>query len=60
MAYVYVSREQRLANNYRKVEALYRKGYSTDEILRSCEGLTRYDVLDILQKIYHLDQVKNK
>lgn len=57
MAYVYTTREERLASNYRRVEALYRSG-STFEQMATSFGLSIMDVLDISQKIFALDQKK--
>ena len=51
----YESRQDRLANSYRKVEAMWRHGLTVDEITRSSE-LSRMDVLDIVQKIFAMDQ----
>lgn len=51
------TRQDRLDNNYRKVEAMYRKGQSIDEIIRS-SYLDRMDVLDIVQKIFAMDMRK--
>lgn len=45
---------KKMDDSYRKVEAMYRKGLSTDEIAKAV-NLDRMDVLDIEQKIYHLD-----
>lgn len=53
----YKTREELLSENYRKVEAMYRKKLSTDEIV-SQTGLDRFGVLDIEQKIFALDQVR--
>lgn len=50
----YESREDRLANNYRKVEAMYRKGHSFEDIGRQT-GLDMMDVYDITQKIFAMD-----
>lgn len=51
---MYISREERLKNNYRKVEAMYRKNKPIDDIARSAD-LSRIDALDIIQKIFALD-----
>lgn len=48
------SREDRLANNYRRVEAMYRKGLNFGDIALST-GLDMIDVYDIAQKIFALD-----
>lgn len=50
----YESRQDRLDNAYRKVEAMYRKGLSINEIVRD-SYLDRLDVLDITQKIFAMD-----
>lgn len=39
---------------YRKVEAMWRRGCSVDEIVRSVK-LSKMDVLDVTQKIFALD-----
>lgn len=39
---------------YRKVEAMWKRGCSVDEIVRSVK-LSRMDVLDVTQKIFALD-----
>lgn len=51
------TRQELLDDNYRRVEAMYRRGLSIDEICRS-SYLTRMDVLDIVQKIFATDQRK--
>lgn len=50
----YETRQDRLDNNYRKIEAMYRKGLSIDEMVRG-SYLDRMDVLDIVQKIFAMD-----
>ena len=51
---IFITRQKKMDDSYRKVEAMYRKGLSTDEIAKAVT-LDRMDVLDIEQKIYHLD-----
>lgn len=51
---IFITRQKKMEDSYRKVEAMYRKGYSTNEIAKAV-NLDRMDVLDIEQKIYHLD-----
>lgn len=51
---IFITRQKKMDDSYRKVEAMYRKGLSTDEIAKAV-NLNRMDVLDIEQKIYHLD-----
>ena len=53
------TREERLANNYRKIEAIFRKGFNVDEIARNLK-LDKMDVLDIVQKIVALDIQKEQ
>ena len=53
----YNTREDNLDRNYRKVEAMYRKDMSFDEIVRSTK-LPKMDVLDIAQKIFAIDMSK--
>lgn len=48
------TRQDRLDNAYRKVEAMYRKNLTIDEMGRQI-GLERMDVLDIVQKIFAMD-----
>lgn len=50
-------REDILADNYRKVEAMYRRGLGVNEIMRAI-SLSRMDALDIIQKIFAMDQRK--
>lgn len=45
---------------YRVVEALYRKGYDFDEILVAVRGLDRMTMLDMVQRIFALDQMKKE
>ena len=43
---------------YRKVEAMWRRGCSVDEIVRSVK-LSKMDVLDATQKIFALDMKRS-
>lgn len=56
MAY-FNTREDNLDKSYRKVEAMYRKDMSFDEIVRATK-LPMMDVLDIAQKIFAIDMSK--
>lgn len=49
-----------LPGNYRVVEALYRQGYSFDEILVRVKGLDKITMLDYVQRIFALDQMKKE
>lgn len=51
---IFITRQKKMDDSYRKVEAMYRKGLGTNEIAKAV-NLDRMDVLDIEQKIYHLD-----
>lgn len=51
---IFITIQKKMDDSYRKVEAMYRKGLSTNEIAKAV-NLDRMDVLDIEQKIYHLD-----
>lgn len=53
------TREERLSNNYRKVEAIFKRGFNADEIARNL-NLDKMDVLDIVQKIVALDIQKEE
>lgn len=53
----YVSRQEVISNNYRKVEAMYRRGSSVDEIVRATE-LIGLEVIDVVQKIFAMDMRK--
>lgn len=48
------TREERIKRNYRKVEAIFRRGVDVDSIARDLQ-IDRIDVLDIIQKIVALD-----
>ena len=50
----FVSRKDVMENAYRKVEAMYRNGFSIDEIQRATD-LSRMETLDIVQKIFAMD-----
>ena len=45
---------------YRVVEALYQKGYDFDEILVAVRGLDRMTMLDMVQRIFALDQMRKE
>ena len=49
-----MKREERIKRNYRKVEAIFRRGVDVDSIARDLQ-IDRIDVLDIIQKIVALD-----
>lgn len=43
---------------YRKVEALYRKGYGNNTIINQFPYLSKFEVLNMIQKIFALDQIR--
>lgn len=49
-----ITREQLLDANYRKIEAMYRRGKDIADICRAT-GLSKMDVIDTTQKIFALD-----
>lgn len=49
--------EEKYNKNYRKVEAMYRKGYDNKTIMDNME-LPRFETLDMIQKIFAIDQMK--
>lgn len=53
----YISRREVMENQYRKVEALYRKGNNAT-IIACATGLSRMEALDVMQKIFYLDLKK--
>ena len=52
-----MTRQELLENSYRKIEAMFRRGTSIDDICRST-GLSKIDVLDVTQKIFALDMMR--
>lgn len=45
---------------YRKVEAMYRKGYNNETIIKQFQYLSKVEVLNMIQKIFALDMIKNE
>lgn len=45
--------------NYRKIEALYRKGLSNEEIVNRMD-LPRFQTIEIIQKIFALDKMREE
>lgn len=50
-------KDMKLENNYRKVEAMYRKGLAVEDIFRACR-IGRLETYDLVQKIFALDMKK--
>lgn len=42
---------------YGKIKAMYCKGYSNDQIVRACPDMCRFEVLDVIQKLFALEQI---
>ena len=49
--------EEKYNRNYRKVEAMYRKGCDNKTIMDNME-LPRFETLDMIQKIFAIDQMR--
>lgn len=54
----YYDKKDAYDRDYRKVEAMYRKGYSNNYIIRSLPYLPDFEVLNMIQKVFALDQIK--
>lgn len=52
--YTKKNNQERSNEQYRAIEAMYRKGYSTSDIARQLK-LPRTNVLDVTQKIFAMD-----
>lgn len=46
--------------NYRKVEAMYWKNYSIDQICANMSHLPRFEVIDMIQKIFGIEMMKRE
>ena len=57
---MFITREERLQNAWRSVEAMYRKNYTNDQIAASIPGVSIMDVLDITQRIFGRDMVRRE
>ena len=51
--------EEKYNKNYRKVEAMYRKGYDNKTIMDNME-LPRFETLDMIQKIFTVDKMREE
>jgi len=45
---------------YRKIEAMYHKGYSIDDMVQATRNLERFEVIDIVQCIFGNIQMKKE
>ena len=53
--------EKRYNDNYRMIEAMYRKGMSIDDICNDMKSrLSRIDTIDIIQKIFAMDEIRKE
>ena len=50
-------KQRKTDGNYRCVEAMYRRDCTVEEIINST-GISKMEVLDIIQKIFALDMKK--
>ena len=46
--------------DYRKVEAMYRRGCDNKYIIKNMPHLCDFETMEIIQKIFALDQIKNE
>lgn len=53
-----VGRESKYDRIYRRIEAMYHKGFSIEGIVKQFPNLPRFEVLDIIQKIDALERIK--
>ena len=51
--------EEKYNKNYRKVVAMYRKGYDTKTIIDNM-SLPKFETLEMIQKIFAIDQIKEE
>lgn len=51
--------EEKYNKNYRKVEAMYRKGYDNKTIIDNVQ-LPKFETLEMIQKIFAIDQIKEE
>lgn len=54
---MYKTYQEKASEQYRAIEAMYRKGYSTSEIARSTK-LPLVNILDVTQKIFAMDMMR--
>ncbi len=53
--------EKRYNDNYRMIEAMYRKGMSIDDIVNDMKyRLSKIDTIDIIQKIFAIDEIRKE
>lgn len=55
-----VKTKENYDKNYRKVEAIYRKGYSNDHICAAMSHLPRFEVLEMIQNIFATDKMRSE
>lgn len=46
--------------NYRRIYAMYMKGYTNDDICRECHDLPKWEVMEYIQTIYGKDQMRRE
>lgn len=56
----YINRKEERDTIYRQVEAMYHKGCSNEEIIRTFPDLARFEVLDMIQHIFGREQIKKE
>ena len=53
------SDEEKYNKNYRKVEAMYRKGYDNKTIMDNMD-IPRFETLNMIQKIFAVDKMREE
>ena len=56
---MYKTKEQR-DYDYRRIHAMYCKGYSNEQIYNECKDMPKWEVLDIIQKVYGNEMLKKE
>ena len=51
--------EEKYYKNYRKVEAMYHKGYDKKTIIDNMQ-LPKFETLEMIQKIFAIDRIKEE
>ncbi len=51
--------EEKYNRNYRKVEAMYRKGYDNKTIMDNMD-IPRFETLNMIQKIFAVDKMREE
>lgn len=55
-----IEEETIMGGAYKVVEAIYRQGYSNEEIIRSIRDTPESTIWDMIQRIFALDQMRKE